>query len=170
MAAASTVIETDGSVRMRDVFARARFGLFPRPMGNGEWRVNFFETKFDLFGWLERKFKKSDPYRSERRAFFGGTLELREQLAITSTRAHMEGALQALWSRPGLDFAERKRRTFALWDESSDDEVGQLGRAQVVEYIRKHCPADGPRGFSPELLQSLNATRRSRLLFAPYGK
>jgi hypothetical protein len=150
------------------VFARSRFGIMPRPTANGQWMVMFFESKYDIFGWLDRKFK-NDPYRSERHRFFDGTLALREQLATRATAAQMQRALESLWSQAALDFAERKRRIFALWDETSEDEVGQIGRAQIVTFVRTHCPPDGPRGFSPALLEALNAKRRSRARFAPYS-
>jgi hypothetical protein len=161
------VIESDGTVRMHDVFLRAGLTFKPRITASGDWIVTFFEAKYDLMGWLERKMH-NDPYRSERRWLFERTHALREQLAFRAVAEKMQGVLNALWSQVGLDFAERKRRTFALWDQSSEDEFGELCRARVVDFVRARCPRDTGLGFSDEELRVLNGKRRSRAVFAPY--
>jgi hypothetical protein len=160
-------IDRDGNVRMRDRFARARFGVFPYQGLNKEWFISFLEVKFDLFAWLDKKFG-NDPFRSERRDFFLGTRELRERLASQSAVARLQQELERIWSQ-ALGLLERKRRTFALWDLASEDAFGQLGRDQVVRFVRESCPEDSARGFSPEELKSFNETRQSKQLFAPYG-
>jgi hypothetical protein len=91
----------------------------------------------------------------------------------------MRDALNGIWNRVGLSLAERKRLTFTLWDDSSDDELGEsrsarvrarakLGRAQVIAFVREHCQQQGARGFSAADLVALNAKRRSARAFAPY--
>lgn len=161
------VIDRDGTVRMHDSFVRARLTLKPMRTLSGDWVVTFFEIKYDIMGWLERKMR-NDPYRSERRWFFERTHELREQLAFRAVSEKMQTLLHALWSQAGLDFAERRRRTFALWDESSEDEFGELCRGRVLDFVRERCPRNTMLGFSDEELRQLNESRRSRALFAPY--
>jgi hypothetical protein len=160
-------IDPDGTVRMRDRFVSSRIRLRARPINQTDWVLTFWETKFDLFGWLDRKMG-NDPYRSERRWFLDGTRDLREQLATGAAVENVRVAMHAIWNRAGLDFAERKRRTFALWDESSEDDFGQVGRAQILKFVREQCPRDSALGFRDEELRTLNAGRRSRTLFAPY--
>lgn len=163
------VVDTNGTVHMRDVFARSRLTLKPMVALSGEWVVSFFESKYDIMGWLERK-KGNDPYRSERRWFFERTHALREQLAFRAVADRMARVLNGLWAQAGLDFAERKRRTFALWDEAGEDEFGALCRARVLEFVRARCPPGTTLGFSEEELRQLNGKRRSRALFAPYAE
>ncbi|MDB4975978.1 MAG: hypothetical protein JWN48_4319 [Myxococcaceae bacterium] len=172
------VIATDGTVRMKDSFFRARLALRPvrlhdevqpknNALGNGTWSFTFFELKYDLMGYLESKLG-NDPYRSERRWFLERTRALREELTLQSIADSTQHALRTIWSQAGLHFDERRRRTFALWDESGEDEPGQLCRAQVVAFVREHCPRDSGLGFSDAELRTLNATRKSRAAFAPY--
>lgn len=163
-------IERDGTVRMRDRFARAKFGFFPRknPL-NGEWSCSFFEIKYDIFAWLDKKIGKNDPYRSERHWFLAGTFDLRQELATKAAQNKVREALNTIWNRASLSLAERKRLTFTLWDESAQDEQGEIGRAQVIAFVRERCPEDGGRGFSAEDLTALNAKRRSVRRFAPYA-
>lgn len=160
-------IELNGSVRMRDRFARGRLGLFSRRGLSGEWIIDFFEVGYDLLGWMDKKFG-NDPYHSERLRFLRATRDLREQLAIRAFREKLRHTLQTIWSRTGLTFVERRRRTFEVWDMSAEDELGQIGRAMVIEFIRTRCPEESPVAYGSEELRELNATRRSRGMFAPY--
>lgn len=161
-------IDREGTIHMRDHFARSRLLFKPNQLADGQWVITFWEIKFDLFAWLEKKFG-NDPFRSERRWFLDGTRDLRAQLATQAVVANMRNVLNAIWSKAGINFAERKRRTFAVWDESSEDEFGELCRAQVLAFVRERCPHDSPLGFDERELGVLNKTRRSRTLFAPYA-
>jgi hypothetical protein len=163
-------IERDGTVRMRDRFVRARFGFFRRQNAmTGEWSWSFFEIGFDIFAWLDKKIGKNDPFRSERHWFLAGTFDLRQELATKAAQSRMREALHGIWKRMGLSLSERKRLTFTLWDDSSEDELGAIGRAQVIAFVREHCPQEGARGFSVEDLAALNAKRRRGPAFAPYA-
>jgi hypothetical protein len=163
-------IERDGTVRMRDRFIRARWRQPRWNPKTGVLSVPFFEIKFDIFAWLDRKIGKNDPFRSERHWFLAGTRDLREELATKAAQKRMRDALNAIWSSASLSLAERKRLTFSLWDESTEDEQGAIGRALVIAFVREHCPAENVRGFSPEDLALLNAKRRSTRAFVPYEK
>jgi hypothetical protein len=160
-------IERDGSVRMRDSFIRSGPQFVPRRATNGQWFISFWETRFDFLAWLEKKFG-NDLYRSERRWFLEGTRDLREKLAIDHAMRTSHTQVHALWSKPGLSFAERKRLTFAMWDESTEDDYGQVGRTAVEEFVRAECPEGSGRGFTPEELASFNEKRKSKAPFAPY--
>lgn len=163
-------IDHEGTVHIRDRFVRARFGLFSRqnPI-TGEWSFSFFQFKFDIFAWLDKLLRKNDPFRSERVWFLAGTYDLREELATKAAERKMQETLNGIWNRMDLSLRERKRLTFTLWDDSSDDELGEIGRGQVVAFVREHCPEDGGRGFSAEELSMFNAQRRSARAFAPYA-
>jgi hypothetical protein len=160
-------IDREGNVRMRDRFVRARVGLFPVLGLNKEWFVSFLDVKYDLFAWLDKKFG-NDPFRSERRDFFLGTRELRERLAGESAEAKLGEQLARIWMQAALGLAERKRRTFELWDLASEDAFGQVGRDHVLSFVRESCPQDSARGFSAAELKALNETRRSKQEFQPY--
>jgi len=56
----------------------------------------------------------ADPHRSERRWFLERTRDLRAQLSSRAVVKTMHAVLEAIWTTVGIDFAERKRRTFAL--------------------------------------------------------
>jgi hypothetical protein len=71
---------------------------------------------------------------------------------------------------PGASLGERKRRTFAVWDECSEDARGLTGRGLVERFVRESCPADGARGFTAQELEALNASRSSHARFAPYSE
>jgi hypothetical protein len=160
-------IERDGSVRMRDSFVQIGRPFAVRRATNGQWFISFWETRFDFLAWLEKKFG-NDLYRSERRWFLEGTRDLREKLAIEHTARTSQTEVHALWSKPGLSFAERKRLTFTMWDESAEDEYGQVGRTAVEEFVRAECPEGSGRGFTPDELAAFNKKRKSREPFAPY--
>lgn len=162
-------IETDGTVRMRDKFVGSRLALRRHAINEHDWVVTFWQIKWDLFAWLERV-RGNDPYRSERRWFLAGTHDLREQLATRSAIASVRAALHAIWTRAGLSFAERRRLMFALWDDTTEDEFGSVGRAEIIAYVRQYCPRDGTTAFTDEELRALNATRRSRSVFEPYAE
>lgn len=160
-------IESNGSVRMRDRVARPRLGLFPRQAPTGEWYIDFFQVRSDILGWVDKQFG-NDPYRTERIYFLRGTQELRERLAVGALEKVIRRALHGIWSRPGLTFAARRRETFQLWDGSTEDEFGQVGRAAVLEFVREKCPRDSALAYTPDELRSFNASRRSRAAFSPY--
>ncbi len=165
------VIEPNGNLRMRDRVVRTRFIDQPTALRDDKWATwttYVFEFRYDLAGWLMKMFGRTDPFRSERRWFMEGTRELRERLASQSLASEMRKALHAIWSKAGITFEERRQRTFALWDESAEDEFGQIARTEVESFVREHCPEGSPLGFSGEALRALNQTRRSRALFAPY--
>jgi len=61
-----------------------------------------------------------------------------------------------------------QRRTFAVWEECTEDARGQTGRAVVERFVRERCPEEDGRGFTVDELQTLNARRKSRARFAPY--
>lgn len=164
----NATIERDGTVRMRDQFGRFRLGPRARPLNEQVWTVNFFEVGFDFFAWLERKFG-NDPYRSERRWFLEGTRDLRERLATQAAAESVRRALYAIWSRAGLSLEQRRAEAFAMWDATSDDEVGQIGRAEILLFVRERCPPDTPSGYTRMELETLNRRRRSRHAFAPYA-
>ncbi len=164
------VIERDGSAVMRDKFGKARFVLSPVQFANGLWGFTFLKARYDLFGLLDRVFH-NDPFRSERRRFLIATRELRDQLATEAyarSAGALERALEMIWSAGGLSFAERRRRTVALWEEQAEDEVGRLGRALIVRFIRQRCPAESACAFSDQELRDINAKRESAP-FHPYA-
>jgi hypothetical protein len=166
------VVERNGNLRMRDRFVRAGFIDQPTELRNdkwGTWTTYVFEFRYDLAGWLMKMFGRKDPFQSERRWFMEGTRDLREQLANQNLASEMRKALHAIWSKAGLTFEERRQRTFALWDESAEDEFGQIARTELESFVRERCPEDSPLGFRDEALRALNQTRRSRAQFAPYG-
>jgi hypothetical protein len=172
------VINRDGSLKMKDRFGSARsvfkYTKMPEDTSrklndntNGTWSLSFLEAKYDIFGWLDKKHSK-DPYTAERRWFLEHTAALREQLAGRALVERTQHALLTIWSLAGIDFAERRRRTFALWDDSPEDSFGQRARDTVIKFVREHCPRDSGMGFPDTQLQTLNAKRRSKALFAPY--
>jgi hypothetical protein len=143
------VIGADGSLSMED-----RYG-----------RVHLLGAIFDLTALAEH-WAGNDPYLSERRAFLEATRSFRDQLIQRSEQRNLRRKLWALRLRSALTIQERKARTFAMWDQMSEDEKGLEGRSLLEAFVRQFY-VEG-YAFSPAELQHLNAQRCSRARFAPY--
>lgn len=158
-------IQPDGTVRFADGTEQKR------ELGKG----SMASGRFDLGNALMRR-RGEDPHAAERAWFLRETKELRDRLA----RKHREeevgrglrglrGRLWRIWdgSEPGR---ARRRRIFELWDECSEDEMGEVARDTIVGFVRKHLPSGSPDAFSADELRRLNEQRQSRARFEPYGK
>jgi hypothetical protein len=77
----TATISPRGDVDMSDRYGTVHIPLVPYQTPTGEWRIGILGGSFRLFEWLDRKFGKNDPYRSERRWFLDRTRTLRERLA-----------------------------------------------------------------------------------------
>jgi hypothetical protein len=77
----TAIISPGGDVEMSDQYGSIHIPLVPYRTPTGEWRFSILGGSFRLFEWLDKKFGKNDPYRSERRWFLEKTRELRERLA-----------------------------------------------------------------------------------------
>jgi hypothetical protein len=142
-------IAADGSVTMRN-----RYGRFF--LGGGT---------FDLNAMVEAA-AGNDPYLSERRAFFDTTRAFREALIDRADRSTLVRQLTSIRFDRRLSVAERRARTFAVWDEMVEDEKGAEGREILAAFVRSQYT--GANQFTAQELEAFNARRSSRQAFAPY--
>jgi hypothetical protein len=166
-------IDGDGTVHFSDRYAVVQLTPLPTMLPDGTFVTVFLRVSFDLTAWAEAM-HGNDPYRSERRWFLERTAELRERLAReafarTLARADRElkRDLARIWEGE-LGADERARRTFELWDQMAEDEVGALGRRQIEAHVREHCAEPAACALDAPALERLNAGRRSRARFAPF--
>jgi hypothetical protein len=152
---------------MRDKYGGVSPPLIPVQLPDGTWTVGLGGGMFDLTALMEHLFG-NDPYRSERRWFLQKTRELRDRLAEKAAEQATLATLRRIWTTAGLSFDARKRRTFAMWDDCTEDERGRRGRLLIERFVREQCPQHAACGFSPQELTTLNADRRSVAEFAPY--
>jgi hypothetical protein len=141
-------IAPNGSVTMRN-----RYG-----------RLQPFGGSFDLTAIAEAA-AGNDPYLSERRAFFDATRAFREALIGRADRSTLVRQLTAIRFDRRLSVAERRARTFALWDDMVEDEKGAEGREILQTFVRSQYT--GLDQFSAQELEAFNRHRRSRQIFAP---
>lgn len=172
-------IAPDGQVQFRDVFfSRPNWRSSPRPNPNPDAlpstrmlpptdSLRLLPFNMNLLGWLEKKLG-NDPYLSERRWFLEQTRPLRESLAERWERAKLSSTLNHVWSSAQLSLAERKRETFAIWNQSSPGQAGQAVREGVIAFIRERCPQGAACAFKQDELDELNKQRRHTEAFAPY--
>lgn len=113
-----------------------------------------------------------EPPNEEARRFLEQTRPLRERLlAITHTRnlaradKVLSESLARLWNGPTS--AAQRARTFALWDECSDDEAGERARAQIEAFVRDREHARSACPYTTDELARLNGKRLSKRPFAP---
>jgi hypothetical protein len=126
---------------------------------------------------LEVSFKlRGRAWQAEREWFLRETAALRRELADQNLRRELvvaERALRAqaerIWCDGSRSAEQRRAALFELWDETSADELGALGRAVVLDYVRRNLPPHGRDAFPAEQLALLNARRSQRAPFDPYG-
>ena len=88
----------------------------------------------------------------------------------------------AAWRDTSLPLVERRRRIFIKWDECEDGggvagsaieqiraDAATLARARIEALVRLLAPAGSPQAYAQAELVRLNAGRRSRSTFDPYG-
>jgi hypothetical protein len=140
------------------------------------------EIPLDLTDTLMR-IGGDDPYGYEKRKFLAATQELRGQMAEAACKENLDASLldikprmSAIWENRQLSHGEKKRRLFALWDEcaeeGSDDilRMSELIRASILGFIADHMPPESHLAYTQTDLANLNAKRRSRAEFLPYGR
>ncbi|MEJ7599481.1 MAG: hypothetical protein WKG01_16355 [Kofleriaceae bacterium] len=144
------------------------------------WIVGGNKFKTDLTGWLHRKYI-GDPYASRKLKVLDQTRAERVRIGavhrasqLARSAEHVQRNLEAMW-RTTTDPAARRSALFTLWDECAegDDAAGAAGdraRAMVIGWIRSHLPSGGAAAYSAGELARLNASRTSRVPFAPYPK
>jgi hypothetical protein len=114
------------------------------------------------------------------------------EVAETTERelAALDGELAELWVDTSKPASERRRLLFELWDECEEgdgtgrklrvtdaetapdalrEQAGERARATIETFIRKRLPAGSGDAFSPAELAALDARRRSKRPFDPYG-
>ncbi len=143
-----------------------------RPIMNPTGSIGVTILTFDVTDWAMRS-RGHDPYASAKLEMLDatrdqrvalGTKHRREQLARSAEM--MRDNIARVWTTIS-DPAERKRALFELWDEcaeSGPDELvraGARGRAIVVDFVRA-LPAASSEAFTPDDVERMNQTRRSR--------
>lgn len=139
----------------------------------------------------------SDPSAAAKAGFLARTSSFRTKLAIGFARLQFKeglralpGQLLAIWSDKSRSVGERRRLIFRRWDDSVeavartpdasapdaavsiDDErarTGEMARAAIEGFIRRHLAPTSKHAFTPDELRRLNRTRKSAAPFDPYG-
>ncbi|MFT3927653.1 MAG: hypothetical protein QM778_34300 [Myxococcales bacterium] len=133
-------------------------------MRNRYGRLGIMAGTFDLTAMAEAA-AGNDPYLSERRAFMDTTRSFRETLIVRADAMTLLRQLSAIRFDGRLSIAQRRARTFAVWDDMVEDEKGAEGRRILTDFVRSQYT--GVNGFRPDELQVFNAHRRSREAFEP---
>jgi hypothetical protein len=122
--------------------------------------------------------------------FLDSTAPLRAALVRTqvqeqqrAARARLGQDLSTAWRDRSRTLAERRRELFERWDEceeaiaeaasEADLERGRGGeelRRRIEAFVRQVAPAGSAHAFDEAELSRLNARRRSRQRFDPYGR
>lgn len=169
-------IEADGTVELEDKIVPV-----PSVGMNAEGRPSV-EIPLDATDTLMR-ILGDDPYAYEKRKFLAATQELRAQMAERACKENLDASLleikprmTAIWENRRFSHAEKKKRLFALWDECAEEgspdvlKTSELIRASILGFIAEHLPPESHLAYSENDLAMLNATRRSRAEFLPYGR
>ena len=164
-------IARDGRIEFRD---RAALQM-PAMLALGALGV------FDLTDLVIR-LQGGDPYTYDKGLVAGLTRPMREAMTDEDRRERLKhalvslpGDLRVLWSRTDLDVATRRALLFRLWDEmveGRDDPEGQAAaqaRTLIYRFVGTNLSAGSPDAYTDTELAVLNAQRRSRAVFAPYG-
>jgi hypothetical protein len=138
-----------------------------------------------------------DFWQAHKRRLLKSTRELRLRMAVEFAERNLDRQLAQLyrdllevWQDAGEPAPARRERIFALWDECVEalevdlgdftdhepsridalrEEAGTRARARVVEFVRRHLPEGDAEAYTPGELHRLNARRKSRERFDPYG-
>jgi hypothetical protein len=135
-----------------------------------------FALSFDLTDTVEKHILGKEIYAAEKRWFLEQTRELRERLARQEQRRvlrrgleRIRGRLVAIIEDQSRSPHERKRAVFALWNDCSDDEVGERAKLAIEALIRERMPRDGALGYGDDELAAFDLQRAGRRPFAPYS-
>ncbi|MFT3924613.1 MAG: hypothetical protein QM778_18885 [Myxococcales bacterium] len=126
------------------------------------------------FNKLMSRIEGDDPAVHERNKFLKATRALRDLLIERKRRADMEasdGRIEKLLRRALAEHSERERKhdaVYAVWAACADDEIGELGRANIEAFLREQCPLVSECGFRPADLARLNARGGASARFDPY--
>jgi hypothetical protein len=170
--AVNATILPDGGVRFEELAARLEPSLGP------EEPPELPVTPEDMVApqQLSLSFElRARAWETERRWFLRETEALRAELADTARnqelarlRAHLQIELEQIWCDGAQSPAARRRALFERWDDTSPDEVGQLARDTVVEFVRLNLPQPSELAYAPAELAALNAGREQRAPYEPY--
>jgi hypothetical protein len=129
--------------------------------------------------------KESSRKYAAKQEFLEITAPLRAELAkkardkaTTVALFELTHQLLATWNDPKLPLSVRKEQLFAAWDdcdepgkgEKAAEHPGARARRRIETFIRVHAKRGSDHGFTDAELRDMNARRRSRQRFAPYGK
>lgn len=110
---------------------------------------------------------------AEVRTFLEASRPLREHLldrearrAQATASERMNAELRSIWQAPGL-VEQKQQDTFALWDQSSEDETGALARRHIEAFVRELAVRRGACPYAAADLTRLNQRRRSKARFSP---
>lgn len=164
----SARINPDGTIVFSD-----REGMNFSDLGTDDGKSAGVRFSFDLADGAHRR-RGSDPYRAEREYVMKGSEELREKLMAEHRKKEMERGLRrietklmTIWNA-SRDLSAKRRAIFRVWDELSEDEMGERARALILRFIRENAPEESEAAFTPSEIEALNARRTSRAPFAPY--
>jgi hypothetical protein len=141
-------------------------------------------------------FASSTRRASAKQRFLDQTADLRAKMAAEHRRNHEKAALgklatdlQAIWADAATPISLRKERIFLRWDEceemlvdagegASESEpeqaararAGVIARRRIEAFVRKQAPRGSADAFTAAELREMNARRRSRARFDPYGE
>lgn len=122
-----------------------------------------------------------DPYAYQKLKIADATRETRLGMARVDRSHRLKASVRAtrallvrIWSNRRIPAAKRRRILFALWDECAEEgpaevvKAGNLVRATIIGFIRKHLPAASTNAYTRAELSTLNKTRASHQPFTPY--
>lgn len=137
--------------------------------------------KIDLNDMILR-LRGEDPYRHEKGRALQETGELRAELCERSRMEDLKafllrlpGELRAIWAREDRTEAERRAMLFEVWDQCREEGTAEAAkyadaaRELVIDFIHENMPPSSLHAYTVDEIAALNARRRSRDSFLPYG-
>ena len=171
--ALDATIKPDGTVEFREksVEASKQYGVRPPPSTP--------TTLEDLQAPKQAQFSlraNLPAIEAERQRFLDQTEALRrERTEAWNKKIEQDGLrgfrgqLERIWSDSGSPAQARRRTLFALWEDTSPDELGARYRRLVVDFVRSNLPENSEDAYSAGELAALNSHRQQRDTFSPYA-
>jgi hypothetical protein len=119
----------------------------------------------------------SRAWAAERAWFLRETAGIRRELAdaayeleLRAAESKLRAQLDRIWCDDTRSKPDRRRAIYAVWADISGGEIGQRGRAVIVDYVRRHLPAESADAYTPDELTQLAALSKPAQRFDPYAE
>lgn len=118
----------------------------------------------------------SRAWDAERVWFLRQTEDIRRELGDAAHERELREAertlraqLERIWCDESLDKRARRRAIHAVWADTDSGDVGERGRAVIVDYVRRNLPANSADAYTPSELTELAALTGPSRRFDPYA-